>query len=337
MSGKKLEAPVRIGMIGVGGISHGHARNLLATGRAKITAIMDTDDQRIGRIQEAFPPLKEAAVFKDHKKLLERSDVDAVVICSPHCFHCEQIVDSLAAGKHVLTEKPMVNTIEEAKKVLAAWKKSGLVLSISYQRQFDGKFRYMRDCIARGELGDVLQVSAFNSQGWYEGCKGSWRQCLKISGGGQLNDTGSHIVNMITWVPQLRATEVACYQEYFDCEVDINSVINVKFENGALGSIFIAGRAPGWWEDFSVIGTKGALILRGDRLIQMHNKPYVEKLIQTAHGHSDPDRNLVDVLLGRDEQVVNPVDGLRVIELTEAAWESAKKGGTPVKVKSVAI
>ena len=151
--------------------------------------------------------------------------------------------------------------------------------------------------------------------------------------GGELHDSGSHILNVLTWVPQLEAEDVTAFQEFFDREVDINTVLNVRFKGGALGSVFIAGRAPVFWEDMTILGTEGAFFLRQGTLKLLKTSPKTTVLYEQVADYSNPDANFVDAILGRDELVVSPIDGLRVVEITEAAWKSAEAGGKPVKVE----
>ena len=163
---------------------------------------------------------------------------------------------------------------------------------------------------------------------------GSWRQQLALSGGGQLNDSGSHLLDIILWMTGLEVEQVQAYMENFESEVDINSALSVRFRNGAMGNFSVVGNSPvgGMWEDITIWGSKAVVYMRQGKLtVKTHgsNDAYEPTGLP---GGSSPDQNFVDALMGRDEVQVPPVCGLRVIELTEAAWESADKG-RPVKVK----
>jgi len=115
MSVKKL----RFGMIGVGGIAQGHIERLAANPRAEIVAICDPSDKSVAStIEKQGEAVASAAVYSDYRALLQESKPDAVVICSRHCDHFGQIIDSLEGGAHVLTEKPLVNRVADAYAVL---------------------------------------------------------------------------------------------------------------------------------------------------------------------------------------------------------------------------
>ena len=132
----------------------------------------------------------------------------------------------------------------------------------------------------------------------------------------------------------LEVAEVQAYMEYFDSEVDINSALSLRFGNGALGTIAVVGNSPtgGIWEDITIWGTKAVVYIRQGQIFYktQHSNEVYE--VNNLPGSTTPDQNFIDAILGRDQVQVPPECGLRVIELTEAAWASAASG-QPVKVK----
>ncbi len=322
---------LRIGFIGAGGIAIGHYLRLHETKKAEVVALNEPSEQSLTRFYQHCAGSESLPVYDDYKEMLANEKLDGVVIQSPHTVHFEQIMASLDQGLHVLTEKPMVCTIKHAHKVIEKAKTADRVLMISYQRHFDPQFRYMREQIQKGKLGVVQYVQALQSQEWLRAVKGTWRQQIAQSGGGQLNDSGSHLVDIIMWVTGMTVSEVFAKSDNFDTEVDINSTLTMSFENGALGSMSIIGNAPSWYEDHSIVGSEGAFYLRqGIGLIQLDagGKPVSVKL---PNYKKNPDSNFVDAILGKDEPQTPPECGLRTIEVTEAAWKSAASG-KPVRV-----
>lgn len=324
---------LRIGFIGAGGISHGHYERLHATKKAQVVALNEPSKKMLERFHAHFEGSRGLPVYKDYRDMLRNEELDGVVVLSPHTVHFEQISAALAKGLHVLTEKPMVCTIRRAKALINKAKKAKRVLMISYQRHYDPLFRYMREQIAKGAIGKVQYVQAIQSQEWLRGTKGTWRQKLALSGGGQLNDSGSHLVDIVMWVTGLKVSEVFAVSDNFNTEVDINSSLAMRFENGAMGSMSVIGNAPGWYEDHSIVGSKGALYLRqgkAEPLLQQdaRGRPVKVKLPRYT---KNPDSNFVDAVLGKDVPQTPPECGLRTIEVTEAAWKSAATG-KPVRV-----
>ncbi len=322
---------LRIGFIGAGGIAIGHYHRINETGKAVVAALTEPSDDMLKRFCQHCEGADKLPLYRDYRDMLKDEPLDAVVVLSPHTCHYEQIMTSLDKGLHVLTEKPMVCTIKHAKAVIEKAKNVNRILMISYQRHFDPQFRYMRDQIAKGALGEIQYVQAIQAQEWLRATKGTWRQKLSLSGGGQLNDSGSHLVDIIMWVTGMKVQEVFAKSENFGTEVDINSTLAMRFENGALGSMSIIGNAPSWYEDHSIVGSKGAFYLRqGLGLIQLDavGKPVKVKLPKYTKNH---DSNFIDSILGKDVPQTPPECGLRTIEVTEAAWKSAKSG-KPVRV-----
>jgi predicted dehydrogenase len=323
---------VRIGFIGSGGIMNWHVDRLKGT-KSEIVALMDTSQQSLARIKERQPQLKDVPEFEDWQQMLKEVELDAIEIGSPHTVHYEQICAALDKGLHVLCEKPMTCTSAHARDVCARAKKTKKVVSISYQRHYQGGYRFLRSLVESGKLGKIQYIAAFQAQGWLKGTTGTWRQQKALSGGGQLNDSGSHLMDMLMWTTGLEAEEVSARMENFGTEVDINAALNVKFTNGALGTVSVIGAAPAWHEDFTIFGAEGAVFNRNGKIFwqQGASQPVLE--MTSAPDWMDPDKNFVGAILGECENGCPPEIGLRVIELTEAAWRSQDKNGQPVKVE----
>ena len=313
----------------------GHLKRLLTIDEAEVVGLADPSAESIERMKSRVPEAEEIPTFSSHEALVGEAELDAVVISSPHTLHHDQIVFGLNAGLHVLTEKPMVCSVEHAKDVIALSEEKDRLLMVSYQRHLAPSFRFIRNQIQSGELGDVQFVNALQDQAWYRNQKGKWRQVKRLSGGGQLNDSGSHLLDIVLWMVDQAPVEVSARMEFFDAEVDINTSMSVIFENGAIANFSVVGNGPGpgMWEDITIWGSQGAIYSRNGKLTCKYGGDPVE-VNELPGRFSSPDHNFVDAVLGRDAIQVPALCGLRVIQLTEAAWESAENGGTPVAVKS---
>ncbi len=327
---------IRVGFIGCGGNASGHIGRVLDIPEAEVVALCDVDQASLQCAKERNSRAAALPEFSRYQEMLDQVELDAVEISTPHTLHFEQIMAALDKGLHVLTEKPMVCTVDHARRVIAKAEEAGKILMISYQRHLQAQYRYVRNQVAAGELGDIQFVSALQDQKWYQGTMGLWRQQMALSGGGQLNDSGSHLLDIALWMTGLEVAEVQAYMDYFDAEVDINSALSLRFRNGALGTVAVVGNSPasGIWEDITIWGTKAVVYIRRGELFYktQHSNEVYE--VNNLPGSTTPDQNFIDAILGRDQVQVPPECGLRVIELTEAAWASAA-GGQPVKVKSI--
>jgi len=315
---------VRIGFIGAGGIARSHMKRLAAIPEAEVVAFAEPSEASMGRMVEAFPNMAEAPVFADYRDMLATVEMDAVEIHTPHTQHYQQGLDVFAAGKHLLLEKPMVCTVAHAHDLIRA--AGDRVFMISYQRHFQGPYIYIREQVLGGALGEIQYVAGLQAQNWLRSQRGKWRQEKALSGGGQLNDSGSHLVDILLWTTGLVAESVFTYQRNDDTEVDIDSAVGLRFTNGAQGTLSIIGDSPMWWEEFSIWGDKGALLYRKGTILQTAYGESAMSEVTELPSDSTPDQNFIDAILGRDQVRVPPECGLRVIELTEAAWRSAELG-----------
>ncbi len=319
------EAVLRIGFIGAGGIARGHFRRLADNPYAEVVALCDTNPEMIAAMVERNPGAAACAVYEDWRAMLEGEDLDAVQIHTPHTLHFEQAMESLARGLHVLCEKPMVCRVDHAKELLRRIEESGRTFAVSYQRHTQPAFLYVKRTLDSGRLGPLHYVQAFQSQDWWASQKGKWRQEKALSGGGQLNDSGSHLVDILLWTSGLVPEEVFAHIDNVGTEVDILTAASIRFTNGALGALSVVGRAPAWWEDISWIAANGALLLRNGELYEQNAKGETHKVNDLPHG-SDPDTNWIAAILGEAENLAPAIAGLRTIQLTEAAWRSGESG-----------
>ena len=332
---------IRIGLIGMGGIMHGHVRDLEKIPGVWMAAMADPDAKHRSAYKERYPDLREVPEYDDYRAMFEKEQLTGVVIASPHTVHFEQIMAALDLGIHVLVEKPMACRIDHAHQIAKKVRESGLTLVIGYQRHYGGAYRYIRRAIADGQIGKVQIVTAFQCQAWKKGTAGSWRQVPELSGGGQLNDSGSHLVDVLLWMTGLRAETVSAQIDNCGTPVDINSALSTRFTNGAVGTLTVIGDYPGteFWEDISIIGDAGGFHVRyGQPTVQLLGQNDARLTVDAERlGGGSIAQNFIRCIQGEEEPAAPAECGLRVIELTEAAWKSAADGGKPVTVSQTEL
>jgi len=338
---KKSAGRIRVGIIGVGGIALRHINDFMASPDAKIAGLVDPDPRRLQAIKEQVPELAQVPTYADYKQLLAAGGVDAVEINSPNMLHYEQIMDSLDAGLHVLAEKPMVCTTAHARAIVAKAGQVNKVMMVAYQRHVRPPYRHIKKMVEDGKLGELTFVSALVCQNWKNGLAvGTWRLNPKLAGGGQLNDSGSHLVDVLLWCSGLAAESVAAFVDNRGTPVDINSAITIQFANGAKGTVSVVGESTcNWYEEFTICGTKGTILFRKEAMTSSGRLLYCnEKGEMREPAEMPPEGNVgqgfCDVVLGREKNWAPAECGLRVIELTEAAWKSAQTG-KPVHVSAL--
>lgn len=319
---------IQVAFIGCGGNARGHGRQIAAQPDAEIVALVDVSEAAIAAFRDATELDDTIPVYADHQVMLREVQPDAVEISTPHTLHFEQIMDSLNAGCHVLTEKPMVCTVQHAEEVIAKAAETGKHLMLGYQRHFQPAYVYCRDVVQSGELGKAHFVSAWQCQNWYRGQQGRWRMDPALSGGGQLNDSGSHLLDILLWILEASPKQVSALMDYLDAEVDILTAMSIRFDTNALCNISVVGHAAGRMrESFTIWLEKGTLFVEGGKVyreeqgVDRHEVPASE--LPTG---GNKDRAFLDLILGKAENRVDANNGLRVIQLTEAAWKSAETG-----------
>lgn len=317
---------IRVGLVGIGGMSYHHIKGFLDSPDAEIVALVDIVPEQLDRAFERVPELVGVPTYPDYREMLEAGGLDAVEISTPHTCHFDQIMDSLDSDLHVLSEKPLVCSTAHAHAVIEKSKARDKVVMVHYQRHFQPSYRYIRRMVQEGVLGEIHFISALQCQSWKAAQVGKWRQDPALSGGGQLNDSGSHLVDVILWTSGLTAESVYAYVDNRDTQVDINSAVSIKFTNGAQGTISIVAETTcGFYEDFTIWGTKGTIFYRNGRMLYCDAEGKMSEPADLPEG-GGTDQGFLDTVLGRAQNWVSAECGLRVIELTEAAWKSGATG-----------
>ncbi|HHW10734.1 MAG TPA: Gfo/Idh/MocA family oxidoreductase [Firmicutes bacterium] len=334
--GNMQQTKRRIGFIGAGGNARGHMRNMMQVPGAQVVALADPSPASLAAAVKVTG--EGVSTYEDYRRMIAEETLDGVVISTPHTLHYEQVMTCLDKGLHVLIEKPMTCTSAHARDIIQKAAETGKVVLIGYQRHYEPRFRWVKKQIKDGLIGRVTFVQCFQSQNWLRSQQGKWRLDPALSGGGQLNDSGSHLVDIILWVTGLEADTVTAFVDKRGEAVDINSAVTVKFTNGAIGNISVVGDqvANGFWEDIIIAGEKGMIWLPHGGKVFVANEAAMTPQEVTDFGDepvTNKDQNFIDCINGAAANEVPPICGLKVIELTEAIWRSMDAEGLPVKVE----
>ncbi|CAA9337567.1 MAG: GH109 [uncultured Chloroflexia bacterium] len=320
---------VRLGIIGCGGMGRYHGRRIIQTvPEAEIVALADPNADNLAQfITEVFPQGKQPeATFADYRAMLEAVELDGVIIISPHAHHFQQVMDSIDAGCHVLVEKPMVTRTEDAQAMIAHGRKHDRIISVAFPGPFTREFTYIREVIARGELGEIYLVTGVCAQDWISNVRGTWRTELALSGGGNLYDSGAHMFNAMLYLTGLSVTDVFAFIDNKDQEVDMIASVALRFTKGALGTATVSGDATVMEQGIYIQGTKGSIktSIYGGELEHWNGKERVKYPVVPIT--TTLQQNFVDCIKGRDTTPSPPILGLRQARLMDAIYESARRG-----------
>jgi predicted dehydrogenase len=355
-----VASKARIAVIGAGWwATTAHIPALLQNPHAELVALCDRSSEALERATAAFGPM---ATYTDCQAMLAAEALDGVVIATNHNSHYELAKPCLEAGLHVLVEKPMVLRAAHAHELMTLAQAKGRELIVGYPYHFTELTRRARDILRSGELGAIQFVSCLMSSmviEFYRGNEQAYQPVFhykvtgpgrgyadpKLSGGGQGHLQVTHLAGSLFFITGLQAERVSSYMEKGDVAVDLVDAISVSFAPangqaavGVFGSTGNIGVGDAGRFDISVFCEKGYVLLEGVQgtlVVRRHDGS------EERHGPLPADArypqfatsaNLVDVILGRAENGSPAVVGTRVVELLEAAYRSADKGGAPVRV-----
>lgn len=180
-----------IGVIGAGSISESHLSSYAGNQEVTLHAICDKNEARARAAADKYGI---PHVYTDYRELLADASIDAVSVCTWNNTHAEISIAALDAGKHVLVEKPLSRTVEEALRVEEAVKRSGKLLQVGFVRRFGANAQVLKTFIEAGDLGDIYYAKASILRRL--GNPGGWFADVERSGGGPLIDLGVHVIDL---------------------------------------------------------------------------------------------------------------------------------------------
>jgi predicted dehydrogenase len=183
---------IGIAIIGCGGITlQNHLPGLALCPETKVVALCDTDPATLERARQQTGV---SATSTRHDDLLKRDDVHAVIIATPNVCHAPIVLAAVAAGKHVLCEKPLAMNAGEAKSMADAAEKAGVRHMTAFTYRFVPAMQYLAHLVRRGDLGQPYHFRSCRLQDWGARQLG-WRQVKKLAGSGELGDMLSHRID----------------------------------------------------------------------------------------------------------------------------------------------
>lgn len=329
---------VRICLIGAGRAGLVHGRNFArAIPASSLVAVVDPDEPaRTAACQElsverAFPTLESA---------LGALDVDAVAIATPTFTHRDVTVSAARAGKHVLCEKPMTLTIDDAVAMLEAVRRAGVVFQMGFMRRFDDEFAEAKTMIEQGAIGQVTLIRSLTRG---PGLPPSWAWDATKSNG-MLAEVNSHDIDLVRWLTgrefmrvfaQVRARKalhvLATHPDFYDTAVVVGDL-----DDGTLA--VVEGACPveyGYDARAEVLGTEGLLtigavpqgtLVRTTREGQVVQHTFRSWRDRHRQAYLREDQEFVECVRAGRPPRVGAVDGLRALEVVLAATQSARSG-----------
>jgi len=344
-------ARVNYGIIGCGNIGPIHAAAIDKVRGAQLAAVSDVVEKSAKKLAGQYG----ADVYTDYRALLDRKDIQAVCLCVPSGMRAEIAEDCAAAGKHILSEKPLEISSKRIDRIIRATEKAGVMLGCIFQSRFADGSLHIRKAIDQGRFGKLILGDAYIK--WYRSpayyASGAWRGTRKLDGGGALMNQGIHQIDLLLWfmgkVKSVRAQTACLAHEGLEVE-DIACAI-LEFENGAMGVIEGSTALwPGHPARVDIHGTDGGAWLQDGDLSYWSfkkRKPIDKKIEAGMHqesllgsGAGDPlaslkiegHRRQIDDFTRAIQQNRPPriegSEGRLAVELIEKIYKSAATGRT---------
>lgn len=263
---------VRLGIIGIGNMGSGHSMNIVRgeCPEIELCAVADRKESRRSWAKENLP--KSVKIYNEGSDLIQRGDVDAVLIAVPHYQHPTLAIEAFEKGLHVMCEKPAGVFTKAVREMNAAAEKSGKVFGMMFNQRTNCLYRKMHELVHSGELGEIRRVNWiitdwYRTQAYYD--SGSWRATWAGEGGGVLLNQCPHNLDLLQWICGMPVKVRAFLHEgkWHDIEVEDDVTAYMEYPNGATG-VFITttGDAPGT-NRFEITLDGGKLVCENNKLI----------------------------------------------------------------------
>ncbi len=256
---------IRFGLIGCGRVAPRHAQSLQQISETTLVAVADPIRERAERFAHQYA----ATAYTDHHALLDDSAVDAVTICVPSGLHAQVTLDALDAGKHVLVEKPIALTLEDADRMISHAKEKKLHLGVVLQNRYNSPMQKLRQLIDSGGLGKLYLGNAcvrwFRPQSYYED---GWHGTIAMDGGALMNQSIHHIDALQWFMGPVQRVSAYTATLAHQMEAEDVGVASLRFANGALGTI--EGSTLTWPQNLegsvAIFGERGSIKIGGTAL-----------------------------------------------------------------------
>jgi len=330
---RSINGPIRVALVGTGGISGAHARGFIKhADKLRVAALCDVNAEAMQRRSEQLGEV--GRQFADWKVMLKEmaGEIDAVDICLPHHLHGPAILDAAAAGKHILCEKPMCISLAEADAIAAAVARAGVTYMSAHNQLFMPVVHEAKRMIDAGELGRILWIRSQDCflAGATKRSDWGWRAEFPTQGGGELIDTGYHPSYRLLHLAGAPVQAVRATMGRFRHGIDGEDTasVQVRFANGIMGEILTSWAMNNPWgtHQIHVVGEKGQ-IFGSENVLYHLPAGYAEPAKRTFNAVDTFEAELghfADCLREGRRPLHGVEEGRAVLELILGAAESAR-------------
>jgi predicted dehydrogenase len=355
---------VRVGVAGVGHWARtAHLPAVDADPNAELVALADPDRSNLDRSQRRYGI---EACFDDPFEMVATSDLDALIVATPHVYHYAIAAAAIARGLHVLIEKPLVLDPADGRRLIGAASVAGVEIVVGYTWHYNRQVLRARQWIAEGRIGSIHYVQSFfgsspvnlyrgdpEADVYAYGGGDSFDGPLKttyseprLAGGGQGQTQLTHSIALLLFMTGLEPERVAAFMDRQSIAIDVVDALSIRFRGGALGVIGSTGAVtPVTHTDtleYIIHGSAGHLhfdVMDGSLRLYSTDGPLEEPVLPAADRYpmASPARNLIELAQGWGTNGSPASFGQRTVEILHAAYQSAEMDGTAMSVEGNAI
>lgn len=334
---------IKFALVGCGRIANNHFAALEALANdCELVAVCDNHPDNL---KQAIARTG-ARGFACYEDMLANIEADMIVLTTPSGLHPEQAITALEAGFHVMSEKPMATRLHDGERMVKAADKAGKRLFVVKQNRLNTTLQLLKRAIDEKRFGKIamvhLNVFWTRPQAYYDQGNG-WRGTWEFDGGAFMNQA-SHYVDLMEWLIGPVQDVQAMISTHRDIEVEDTGVLNIRWRNGALGSMAVTMCTyPQNLEgSITILGETGTVRIGGVAVNEIQewqfadNRDYDEQIKNANYettsvygfGHPLYYRNVIDVMRGIAQPITDGREGLKSLELLIAAYLSARDGKT---------
>ena len=333
---------LKVAIIGCGRISHKHIEALIKNNKeAVIVSVCDIiEDKAIERKKQYEDVIKESKVkvYTDYIKMLENEDIDVVAISTESGYHAKHAIDCLNKDKHVLIEKPMALSVEDADNIIALAKEKNKKVCISHQNRFNPPIQKLRRAIEEGRFGKIINGTArilwTRDNNYYK--QAPWRGTKALDGGTLMNQC-IHNIDLLQWMMGSEVERIHAERDTYlrNIEMEDFGAILMRFKNGAIG--MVEGSAcvypKNLEETLSIFGEKGTVVIGGLAVNEIktwqfederdYDKEDESSEVDSVYGkgHTPLYKDFIDAINNNREPLVSGEEGKKAMEIILRAYE----------------
>lgn len=322
----------KVAIIGLGGVAQVvHLPILSKLMNVQISAVADRNKNQLNSVGDKFKIEKR---YTDHKEMLDKEEIEAVIIATPTNTHLEIALDCLKANKHILIEKPIARNVAEAKQINAASKKYKKQVMVGMNLRYRPDAMLMKSLINSGELGDIFYIRC----GWLrkQSSEQKWFINKSQSGGGVIIDLGILILDLALWILNDKKMKSVSVQKFNHNTKDVeDSAIGlVRFEDDRIISFEVSWGLHSEWDKFhlAAFGTEGTAHLNPLRAYKRMESSHIDYTVTNQvnptnlfkKSYENELKHFIGVVRENNPVISTGDDAVFLMNLLEALYKSAK-------------